>query len=197
MNAHPLYSGVTMTLCGAALCAAVVMLCAPRAEAVQEGRLQVYGHLTDGVCQVELASRWQTVSLGETTSWRLDKPGDQGERIPFQLRLRDCLRNAGSARDRNSGNLVWASQQPVVSVTFTAQTDADNPELVALRGTAGVGLRISDDQWRTVRMGQPQRPDFLSPDADTLTWYATPERTAGALRPGAFLARMNFTLNYE
>lgn len=187
-------------LAGAAFCSsAVLMACAPAmAESYpRDGILRVYGALVDGACRLDMASQQQTVDLGDTPAFLLKHVGEQGNRVAFHIRLRDCLREAGTLTDTRTGNVSWSSSQPVVSVMFRAQTDVDNPELVAVRGGSGFGLRLTDERSRRVLPGQQLRPDFVTPESDTLTWYVTPERTAAPLTADAFMAVVDFTMSYE
>lgn len=187
-------------LAGAALCSSVVMMTGSPAMAEpypRDGILRVYGALVDGACRLDMTSQQQTVDLGSTPAHLLKYVGEQGNRVAFHIRLRDCLREAGTLTDTRTGNVSWSSSQPVVSVMFRAQTDVNNPELVAVQGGSGFGLRLSDERQRRVLPGQMLRPDFVTPESDTLTWYVTPERTAAPLTADAFMAMVDFTMSYE
>ncbi|HEJ0318279.1 TPA: type 1 fimbrial protein [Klebsiella aerogenes] len=165
----------------------------------EHGKLNVSGQLTEAACRLDMTSAFQQVDLGNILVREFLKPGTQGQPMAFQLHLKDCLRTAGSLRNNRTGNLTWSENQPVVSVAFMAPTDADTPELVRLdgQGVGGVGLRLLDAQHHPLSLGRWNRPHFLDPGQDDLTFYVLPERTTAPLGMGAFRATVDFHLNYE
>jgi type 1 fimbria pilin len=165
----------------------------------EHATLYVEGKLTEAACTLDMASEFQQVSLGRVPIGTLEKPGDRGEPVAFHLRLKDCLRVAGQKRGNRSGNFVWSSNQPVVTVAFLAPADADKAELVKVFGPEvhGVGLRLTDSEFSDIRLGTWGRPVFISPGQDTLTFYVIPERTNSQLIGGAFTATVNFQLSYQ
>lgn len=161
------------------------------------GVLHVHGVLTESACRLEMNSAEQAVSLGNTGTGRLQKAGDRGEPVAFQLRLRDCIRTTGSSRDERGGMLSWDANQPVVSVRFIASADADNAQLIKVQGVSGLGLRMLDAKGRDIRLGFRGKPQFLTPGQDVLTYRVMPERTAAPLQAGAYRSQVNFSLNYD
>jgi type 1 fimbria pilin len=161
------------------------------------GELHINGALSAGACRLDMASLFQQVEMGVIPTAPLQRPGDQGEPVAVQLQLRDCLPVGGRQRDDRNGNLTWDGIQPVVSVSFVARMDDDNPALVKARGASGLGLRLLDSQKRDVRLGSRGSPQFLTPYNDQLTYYVVPERTQAPLAPGAFRASVDFRLNYD
>ncbi len=161
------------------------------------GVLHVRGALTESACRLEMASAYQDVWLGETGTARLAQVGAQGTPVAVQLRLRDCLRSPANSRDQRSGNLLWNLNQPAVSVSFVAPADTDNPQLIGVRGASGIGLRMLDAQGRDIRLGSRGAPLVLAAGQDSLTYSLMPERTRAPLRAGAYLAHIDFRLNYD
>jgi len=160
------------------------------------GVLHVHGVLTESACRLEMASAWQDINLGVISTAKLTHMGDQGKTSVVLLHLRDCMRK-GSLRDDRTGNLVWAAYQPVVSVSFSAPADMNNPQLIRVSGISGLGLRLTDEQGRDVRVGSYGTPLLLAPGQDALTYHVVPERTNVPLQAGAYSALINFRLNYE
>lgn len=103
----------------------------------------------------------------------------------------------GASRDERTGNLSWGRQQPVMTMSFLAPADADNPQLVKVQGVSGIGLRLVDSQQRDVRLGSRGTPQFVSPGDEVLVWYVAAERTRAPLQAGAYRATVNFRLSYE
>ncbi|MCR1000192.1 fimbrial protein [Serratia rubidaea] len=161
------------------------------------GVLHVHGVLTESACRLEMSSAEQSVSLGNTGSGRLQRAGDRGEPVAFQLRLRDCIRTNGSSRDERGGVLNWDANQPLVSVRFIAPADDDNAQLIKVQGVSGLGLRMLDAAGRDIRLGFRGKPQFLTPGQDALTYRVMPERTAAPLQAGAYRSQINFRLNYD
>ncbi|HHK8038128.1 TPA: fimbrial protein [Serratia marcescens] len=186
------------------LCLMVVLWLLPSANAADNwqvegahGVLHVHGELTESACRLELASAYQTVQLGNTATAQMAQAGDRGVPVNVRLQLRDCLRTPSYNRDTRSGNLLWSTQQPAVSVSFIAPADADNPELVKVRGATGLALRITDVQGRDIRLGSRGAPLALAVGQHALNYTITPERTRAPLVPGAYAAVVDFQLSYD
>lgn len=161
------------------------------------GVLYLQGALTESACRLEMASARQDIALGEVGSGRLKQPGDRGTPVRFELRLADCLRSPAGSRDLRTGGLVWANNQPAVTVSFRAPRDADNPQLVQARGVSGLGLRLEDGHGRDVRLGERGAPLLLTPGQSTLSYTVAPERTAASLAAGSYRATVDFHLSYD
>ncbi|CAI1170347.1 fimbrial protein [Serratia fonticola] len=161
------------------------------------GTLYVHGALTESACRLEMTSAYQDIALGETGTGRLQAIGAQGVPIRFELRLADCLRSSAGSRDVRTGGLTWADNQPAVTVSFTAQRDADNPQLVQAQGVSGLGLRLENGQGQDVRLGSRGKPLLLTPGQDSLSYTVTPERTPAALVAGSYRAVVDFNLSYD
>lgn len=163
----------------------------------EHGELHVFGSLTEGACSLDMTSARQDVNMGNFTTASLGMPGDQGMPVSVTLKLRDCFRTRGESADHRIGSLVWDTMQPVVTATFVAPADVDNPQLVAVRGAQGFGLRITDRQGRDVRLGDRGAPQWVMPGQDELVYRIIPERTAAPLGAGAWRSVVNFRLNYD
>ncbi|MDW5500711.1 fimbrial protein [Pseudomonas lundensis] len=161
------------------------------------GVLNISGVLSEGACRLAMDSADQTVTLGVTPLAELVRVGTRGAATAVTLRLRDCLRGSGASQDPRTGNLSWGRQQPVMTMSFLAPADADNPQLVKVQGVSGIGLRLVDSRQRDVRLGSRGIPQFVSPGDDVLVWYVAPERTRAPLQAGAYRATVNFRLSYE
>lgn len=161
------------------------------------GVLHVRGALTESACRLDMTSAYQDVWLGETGTARLAQVGAQGKPVAVQLRLQDCLRAPANNRDERSGNLLWSAHQPAVSLSFVAPADADNPQLIAVRGASGVALRMEDTLGRDIRLGSRGAPLLLDEGQDRLDYIVTPERTRAPLQAGAYSAHVDFRLNYD
>lgn len=161
------------------------------------GVLQVRGALTESACRLEMESAWQDISLGEIGTGRLQNVGDRAAPVAFELLLRDCLRSPAGSRDTRTGTLVWADNQPAVTVTFRAMQDADNPQLVKVQGVSGLGLRLEDGSGQDVRLGSRGEPLLLTPGQNTLTYRVMAERTHAPLLAGSYVAVVDVRMSYD
>jgi len=161
------------------------------------GVLNIRGALTESACRLEMSSAYQDVWLGETGTARMAKIGAQGTPVAITLHLRDCVRSPANNRDERNGNLLWAAYQPAVSFTFVAPADADNPQLIGVRGASGGALRMVDSLGRDIRLGSRGAPLLLAAGQDSLDYIVTPERTRAPLQAGAYSAHVDFRLNYD
>ncbi|HIE1062981.1 TPA: fimbrial protein [Serratia marcescens] len=161
------------------------------------GVLHVRGALTESACRLDMVSARQDIQLGEIATGRLQQVGDQGAPVAFELRLKDCLRSPAGSRDSRTGGLIWAAEQPAVTVSFNAPADADSPQLVKVQGISGLALRMTDPQGRDIRLGSRGAPLLLTPGQNSLAYQVTPERTRAPLVAGAYLATVDFRLSYD
>lgn len=186
-----------LRICSAAwLCSASVLTHAA-SDLAQTAEVHVTGTLLESPCYLDPASTYQTLSLGDLTTARLVRLGDQGKPVALHFKLRGCIRSNGGRQNDQQGTFIWSAIEPVATLAFTAVTDADTPELIRVIGAEGIGLRLLDVQGNDVRLGNTAPPWFVSPGDNQLTYYIRPERTAAPLQPGAFRASVNVNLAYD
>lgn len=161
------------------------------------GTLYVQGALTESACRLDMSSAHQAISLGEIATGRLQVIGARGDPVEFELRLTDCLRSSSGSRDARTGGLTWSNNQPAVTVSFNAMSDADNPQLVKAQGVSGLGLRLQDGHGRDVRIRGRSQPLLLAPGQDALRYAVVTERTPAGLVAGSYRAVVDFHLNYD
>lgn len=163
----------------------------------EAGVLHVSGSLTESPCRLNMASLWQAVTLGNTASGQLQQAGAQGQPVNIELQLQDCQQATSRSRDANSDNLLWSPHQPAVTVRFTAPADNANPELFAVAGASGLGLRLRDAHGHNVRPNSDATPLLLNNGQNVLSYTLTPERTGAPLRAGSWYTLISFGLEYE
>lgn len=157
------------------------------------GSVYVYGALSESACRLEMSSERQEVDLGFVPTGRLQRAGDQGTPVHFELRLMDCLRSPLA----HNKALTWAADHPAVTVSFRSMRDTFNPQLVKARGVEGMGLRIEDAKGNDVNLGRGTAPLLLTAGQNTLNFTVTPERTSAALMAGSYWSLVDFHLSYE
>ncbi|MGO0705722.1 fimbrial protein [Pseudomonas sp. B16120] len=181
---------------GVLLCGASILAQAADGLA-QTAEIQVTGTLLESACYLDPVSAYQTLQMGDLSTVRMARIGDQGAPLALQLKLQGCMRSEGGRRDQAHGVLVWSAIEPVATLTFSAVADADSPELIKVSGAEGFGLRLLDVQGNDVHLGREAPAWFVSPGDNHLTYYIRPQRTAAPLRPGSFHASLNVNLAYD
>jgi len=161
------------------------------------GVLQVQGTLTESACRLAMSSAWQTVDMGNTSTGMLQQVGRQGTPVAVQLRLEDCLSGESRSRNQLLGNLLWNPDMPGMKIRFLAPVSTENPQLIAVSGTKGLGLLISDQHKMALTPGIYSSPILVSPGQNQLTYYITPVRTYAGLNAGAYRAQIQFQLSYD
>lgn len=163
----------------------------------EHGELHVHGWLLEGACRLDMRSIHQEVSMGEIAKGELLTPGDGAQPVTFSLRLVDCLPMGGAQTNRYTGTSVQDNSQPVITVSFLAEADADEPSLLKVSGVTGIGLMLRDSQGRQVFPGKRGEPQFVTPAQDELVYTATPTRTVAPLTTGPFRAVSYFQVSYD
>lgn len=161
------------------------------------GTLYVNGELTRGACNIETASRWQTISMGDVTTGELTSPGDRGHATAVHLHLSGCTEDGPDEGRKRDGTVVRVVDQPEVRISFLSERDADNRELYAVQGAKGFGLRLEDAGYHAVVPGDIPEPLAIEPGSDELTYWLQPERTRTRLQEGAWRSVINMRFSYE
>lgn len=161
------------------------------------GELHVHGTLTESACRLDMTSAWQDVDIGNIATGQLSEVGEGGEPVSVTFKLLDCISEPSRSRDIRSGNLTWSSDEPSATIRFIAQTDVDNPTLIALHGVSGLALRIKDAQERNVPINEKGVPLLLVPGQNELHYTLTAVRTVSPLRAGAWSGRIMLGLSYD
>ncbi|OAT31259.1 MrfE family protein [Buttiauxella brennerae ATCC 51605] len=183
----------------------VMMLSSPvlRAQTVdtgevdgQHGQINVDGIMTESPCMLDMVSDFQEIELGVINNAQLRKPGDQGPRVEFDLTLRHCLSSDSRLTNQSNGTVSGASDQPVMYMEFVSANDGTNPDLIQVKGIHGVGLRLKDDRYHVVHLGEFTAPLFLNSGQNMLKYNIAIERTSEKLVLGPFHAMVDFKIHY-
>lgn len=162
------------------------------------GKVYVYGSLTESACSLSMSSAYQAVSLGNIETADFRSPGDKGIPVPINFILTDCTDTSSRIQNNRSGNQTWDSVQPGVKIKFLASTDEFSPILAKVEGAKGIGLQLSDTQGEYLHFGEYNNPQLIiSNQEEILTYYVTPVRTTNELQPGVFFSTIAFSLSYD
>lgn len=161
------------------------------------GRIFVYGSLTESACRLSMSSAFQTVDIGNIESAVLKKVGDQGHKTPINIELIDCIETPTLIRNDKTGNATWSTSQPGFKIHFLSPTVPFKPNLAQVEGVAGIGLQITNHQGKEIKFGEKSVPELISPGQNILTYYVHPVRTSEKLQAGAYRSTISFQITYE
>lgn len=161
------------------------------------GTLYVNGELTRGACNIETASRWQIIDMGDVTTGELAVPGDRGHATAVHLHLSNCTETGLNEVRKQNGTVMRVEDQPEVRISFLSERDADDPRLFAVQGADGFGLRLMDVDYHVVAPGGIPEPMIMEPVSGELTYWLQPERTRARLQEGAWHSVINMRFSYE
>lgn len=156
---------------------------------VNGGTVHFKGELVNAACAVSSKSSDQTVKLGQYRTAEFTKVGDTSAQIPFTIVLNDCD----------------TSVSTMASVSFSGQTDATDPTLLAINSgdnsttAKGVGIEILDSASKVLT---PNGTTFstkqtLTDGTNTLPFTARYKSTAATATAGQANADATFVMNYE
>lgn len=161
------------------------------------GTLYVHGTLTESACRLSMDSAYQVIDLGNASTAQLQRVGDKGRAVPFNINLLDCVRTDMKMENSHNGTTTWSVMQPAVKVRFIAPTNEHNSSVVQVLGAKGLGLQITAANGETVAIGVATPPELLFLNSDSLLYYVTPVRVATSLEAGQYSAVINFELIYD
>ena len=161
-----------------------------------EGQLYVYGELQQSTCSLEMDSAYQEVDLsasfrtGGNLAAKASHPGT------VQLYLRDCPEPGHWNANLTTSNEPDVNRQLPYRARIVAEPDASNPDLIAVAGAQGVGLRLKDSRGKTVRFSRTGATLLMRPDQNKVVFMLVPERNGAPFRNGSYHAVVNLSLIY-
>ncbi|WP_158784162.1 fimbrial protein [Pantoea sp. BAV 3049] len=161
------------------------------------GVLYVSGELTRGACNIEGDSKQQAVRMGTIGSGELTLPGRKAHGKAFHLHLRNCISSGPEEEERQTGTVVRVEDQPEARISFISARNADDPQLIAVQGAEGFGLRLEDHKHHLIQPGGEGEPLVLQTSNDDLVYWLIPERTRAKLQEGAWRTTVYMRLSYE
>ena len=147
--------------------------------------INVTGNVIASTCTVSPNSESKEVKLGNISSRQFQRVGDVSPAQIFVLNLEKCSPSATQ-----------------VTVTFSGEQDAQNPDLLAIESgegsASGIGVAIYDKSRTLLPMGHASTSYPLQPDQTVaLTFYARYLQTKDAVISGNAIATTTFVLNYD
>lgn len=161
------------------------------------GQLYVHGDLQENTCRLEMDSAWQEVDLGSTARADVNLVGRSAKPVTVKLYLRDCPVLGSWSTNITPLTETVSTMQPPYRARFVAVSDASNPDLVAVTGASGIGLRLRDSRGKTVMLSRTGDTMLLNPGQDEVVFTLAPERTNAPFIAGPYHAVINFSLIYQ
>lgn len=163
------------------------------------GTFLVTGKLIQSTCFLAPESTEQSLSLGMTSMYQLDRPGVVTTPVSFNLVLDGCpeANSYSELPEKMQGSLLLYSQ-PTVKLKITGESEPTDGRFFKVHGdTTGVALRLEDPQGEQLYPDMPSRPYPLNPGRNVLDLKAQLWRNSAFFTPGEWFSTVNIGLEYE
>jgi type 1 fimbria pilin len=163
------------------------------------GTLYVTGKLLQSTCFLAPESTEQSLDLGMTPMYQLDRPGVVTHPVQFDIVLDGCpeVNSYAESPEKLRGALFLYSQ-PTVRLTITGDSEPTDGRLFRVHGsTSGVGLRLEDPNGEQLYPDMPSRPYPLLSGRNVLNLKAQLWRNSTPFTPGEWQSTVNIGLEYE
>lgn len=152
------------------------------------GKVTFKGSIIDAPCSITPETVDQTVDFGQVSNAAL-KDGNRTAPKPFTIDLENCTFEGDNAKNK-------------VTVTFTGDASAVNPDRLGITGTAsGASVAITEANGTPIKLGQPSNAVELmnTPSLQQLQFssYLQGDGASAEIKEGDFTAIANFTLAYN
>lgn len=161
------------------------------------GMLYVHGELQENTCRLTMDSAWQEVDMGSTAHADVNLLGKASKPMTVTFYLQDCPILGSWSTNITPMTHTVSSMQPPYKARFSAKADDTNPDLIQVVGASGIGLRLRDNQGKTVKFGRSGDAILLNPGQNQVTFTLAPERTAAPFVAGSYHALINFSMIYQ
>ncbi|EMD1655341.1 fimbrial protein [Pluralibacter gergoviae] len=167
------------------------------------GDVHFHGRVYVSPCVLAMASRNQTVDLGEISARSFHHSGDRSRPVRVSLYLNDCHKGAGHTLEDTPGQtsaapeFVHSTVEQGVSITLMAEGDPDNRDLARISGDVqGAGIRILTMKEKPVALNQTERMLILKPGDNAVNFLAALESTGREVTAGKFRGLIRLKLEY-
>ncbi|MCL6722978.1 type 1 fimbrial protein [Klebsiella sp. T2.Ur] len=169
----------------------------------ESGNVHFHGRVYVSPCVLDMASRDQSIDLGDISAGRFHRAGDRSRPVMFTVRLKDCLKGASETIEdfpaEMSGRLLRArgTGEQGVTVRFTGEGDIRNTDLVKVQGDVqGAGLRLMTKHEDLLDINKDQHLYLINPGDNVLTFLAALESTQRTVTSGEFHGLVRMELEY-
>jgi fimbrial protein len=167
------------------------------------GNVHFHGRVYTSPCVLDMASREQTIDLGDISARRFHQAGDRSQPVSITLRLNDCLKGAARiisdtpALGGGGVTVMHSTAETGIGLTFMAEAAPGNSDLVRIHGDVqGAGLRLLSARAWPLSLNQPQQLYVLKPGDNVITLMAALESTESSVTAGEFYGLVRLKLEY-
>ena len=157
------------------------------------GNVRFHGRVFVSPCVLDMASRDQTIDLGDISASRFRQGGDRSDPVLVTLYLNGCLKGSGhTLRDfpgqtSEMPELAYSTVERGVSMTMMAEGAPENSDLGRIRGDVrGAGIRLLTERKQLIHLNQPQRMWILKPGDNAIHFLAALESFGREVTAGEF-----------
>lgn len=167
------------------------------------GNVRFHGRVFVSPCVLDMASRDQTIDLGDISASRFRQGGDRSDPVLVTLYLNGCLKGSGhTIRDfpgqtSEMPELAYSTVERGVSMTMMAEGAPENSDLGRIRGDVrGAGIRLLTERKQLIHLNQPQRMWILKPGDNAIHFLAALESFGREVTAGEFNGLVRLKLEY-
>ena len=167
------------------------------------GNVRFHGRVFVSPCVLDMASRDQTIDLGDISASRFRQSGDRSDPVLVTLYLNGCLKGSGhTLRDfpgqtSEMPELAYSTVERGVSMTMMAEGAPENSDLGRIRGDVrGAGIRLLTERKQLIHLNQPQRMWILKPGDNAIHFLAALESFGREVTAGEFNGLVRLKLEY-
>ena len=167
------------------------------------GNVRFHGRVFVSPCVLDMASRDQTIDLGDISASRFRQGGDRSDPVLVTLYLNGCLKGSGhTLRDfpgqtSEMPELAYSTVERGVSMTMMAEGAPENSDLGRIRGDVrGAGIRLLTERKQLIHLNQPQRMSILKPGDNAIHFLAALESFGREVTAGEFNGLVRLKLEY-
>jgi len=167
------------------------------------GNVRFHGRVFVSPCVLDMASRDQTIDLGDISASRFRQGGARSDPVLVTLYLNGCLKGSGhTLRDfpgqtSEMPELAYSTVERGVSMTMMAEGAPENSDLGRIRGDVrGAGIRLLTERKQLIHLNQPQRMWILKPGDNAIHFLAALESFGREVTAGEFNGLVRLKLEY-
>lgn len=167
------------------------------------GNVRFHGRVFVSPCVLDMASRDQTIDLGDISASRFRQGGDRSDPVLVTLYLNDCLKGSGHTLRDFPGQTsemperTHSTVERGVSMTLMAESAPENSDLGRIHGDVrGAGIRLLTERKQLIHLSQPQRMWILKPGDNAIHFLAALESIGREVTAGEFNGLVRLKLEY-
>ncbi|MEL0551978.1 MULTISPECIES: fimbrial protein [Enterobacteriaceae] len=167
------------------------------------GNVHFHGRVYVSPCVLDMASRDQSIDLGEISARAFHQAGDRSHPVLVTLNLNDCLKGSGHKLQDVAGQtsaaplFAHSTTGQGVSLTLMAESARENSDLARIHGDVeGAGIRVMNEGQQLIHLSQPQRMWIVKPGNNAIHFLAALESTGTEVSAGEFHGLLRLQLEY-